>query len=39
MKVFIEKIESSEEEKGLFSTYGLSKTTTVPQGVKLSIFS
>ena len=30
IKVFIEKLELEEESKGLFSTYGLSKTSTVP---------
>jgi len=30
MKIFIEKLEVKEENKGLFSTYGLSKTSTVP---------
>ena len=30
MKIFIEKIESSEEKKGMFSTYGLSRESTVP---------
>ncbi len=30
MKIFIEKIESSEENKGMFSTYGLSRESTVP---------
>ena len=30
MKLFIEKNMSNEEEKGLFSAYGLSKTSTVP---------
>lgn len=30
MKLFIEKSESDKEIKGLFSKYGLSKTSTVP---------
>lgn len=30
IKVFIEKLEVEEENKGLFSTYALSKTSTVP---------
>ncbi|MBE0515727.1 type I-F CRISPR-associated endoribonuclease Cas6/Csy4 [Sulfurimonas sp.] len=30
MKLFIEKNISDEQEKGLFSAYGLSKTSTVP---------
>jgi len=30
IKVFIEKLEVEEESKGLFSTYGLSRTSTIP---------
>lgn len=30
MKIFIEKNVQDKEKKGLFSTYGLSKTSTVP---------
>ena len=30
LKVFIEKVKQTEQKDGLFSTYGLSKETTVP---------
>ena len=30
MKIFIEKMKQTEPKEGLFSTYGLSKETTVP---------
>lgn len=30
MKIFIEKIEVEEERKGKFSTYGLSRNSTIP---------